>query len=544
MRRIRLALGLLACLGIFAGVAVAQSGGELRFCLRAEPKTLNPLLVEDESSETIRYLTGGVLIRFNRQTQALEPELAVSWKVSDGGRKISFKLREGVSFSDGTPFSADDVAYTMRALMDPKVHSPTGDSFRSAEGPVQVHVATPHRVDIIFPAPVAGLERLFDQVAVLSSRSPKKEMAVLGPFYVAEYKAGSFLLLKRNPNYWKRDSAGRQLPYLDSVHLDIQQNRDIEFLRFRRGEIHLINSLDAEYFSRLASELPAAAHDAGPSLDSEQMWFNQVAAAPLPAYKKAWFRSGSFRRAISEAINREDICRIVFGGHARPAVGPVSPTNRFWFNKALHPHPFDPQSALSRLKQDGFRLDGNVLRDREGHPVEFSLITNAGNKSRERMATMIQQDLAQIGIRLSVVTLDFPSLIERIARTYDYETCLLGLVNDDLDPSAQMNIWLSSASNHQWNPNQRSPETRWEAEIDRLMRAQASTTDASKRKAYFDKVQQIAWEEVPFIYLINKNALSAVSSKLGNAIPVVLRPQTYWNAESLYFASEKAGGPR
>ncbi len=544
MRRTPLAVALLACLGIFAGGSAAQSGGELRFCLRSEPKTFNPLLVEDESSETIRYLTGGVLIRFNRLTQELQPELAVSWKVSEAGRKIRFKLRQGVSFSDGTPFSAEDVAFTIRALMDPNLHSPTGDSFRSAEGPVKIDVSGPHSVTILFPSPVAGLERLFDQVAILSSHSPKKEMAVLGPFYVAEYKAGSFLLLKRNPNYWKRDAAGKPLPYLDSIRLDIQQNRDIELLRFRRSEIHLINSLDAEYFDRLAAELPAAVRDAGPSLDSEQMWFNEVAAAPLPAYKKAWFRSQNFRRAVSEAINREDICRVVFGRHARPAVGPVSPANRFWFNKALQPHPFDPQNALRRLTQEGFHLEGNVLRDREGHPVEFSLITNAGNKSRERMAAMIQQDLAQIGIRLNVVTLDFPSLIERITRTFDYEACLLGLVNDDLDPSAQMNIWLSSASNHQWNPNQKSPETTWEAEVDQLMRAQASTIDANKRKAYFDKVQKIVWEETPFIYLVNKDALSAVSPRLENANPVVLRPQTYWNAESLQLASEKTGGHR
>ena len=251
MRRIWLPLVLVSCPCVFAASSAAQSGGELRFCLRAEPKTFNPMMVEDESSETIRYLTGGVLIRFNRQTQAPEPELAVSWKVSEGGRKISFRLRDGILFSDGTPFSAEDVAFTMRTLMDPALHSPTGDSFRSAEGPVKIDVAGPRDVVLTFPAPVAGLERLFDQVPMVSSRSRKKEMAVLGPFYVADYKAGSYVLLKRNPNYWKRDAAGKHLPYLDSIRLDIQQNRDLEMLRFHRGEIHLINSLDSEYFDQI-----------------------------------------------------------------------------------------------------------------------------------------------------------------------------------------------------------------------------------------------------------------------------------------------------
>ena len=89
--------------------AAAQGGGELRFCLHTEPKTFDPLKVEDDASASIRYLTGGVLVRLNRQTQAVEPELAQSWKPSKDGRQITFKLRSGVSFSDGTPFSAEDV---------------------------------------------------------------------------------------------------------------------------------------------------------------------------------------------------------------------------------------------------------------------------------------------------------------------------------------------------------------------------------------------------------------------------------------------------
>jgi peptide/nickel transport system substrate-binding protein len=520
--------------------ALAQSGGELHFCLRSEPKTLNPLLAADDASETIRYLTGGVLIRVNRLTQELEPGLATSWKVTNGGKTITFELRSGLRFSDGTAFSADDVAYTMQQLMDPALHSPTGDAFRASEGKVETQVLPKNRVRITFPAPIAGLDRLFDQVAIMSAKSPQKEMAVLGPYYVGENKAGSYLILRRNPTYWEKDPAGHQLPYIESVRLDIQQNRDMEMLRLTRGEIHFINSVDADYFDKIAAQDPSMAHDAGASLDSEEMWFNQVANSPLPAYKKAWFTSTNFRRAISESINREDIARIVFRGHARPAVGPVSPANKFWFNAKLQAHPFDQKSALQRLAQDGFNLKDGTLRDHEGHAVEFSVITNAGNKARERMATMIQQDLSGIGIKLNVVTLDFPSLIERITHSFDYEACLLGMVNDELDPDAQMTVWLSSADSHQWNPSQKTPATAWEAEIDKLMRAQASTLDPKKRKEDFDKVQEIAWQQQPFIYLVNKNALSAVSPSLHNAHPVVLRPQVYWNIDQLSLSSEVA----
>jgi peptide/nickel transport system substrate-binding protein len=512
----------------------------LRFCIAADPKTFNPLLIEDDSSEAIEYLTGGVLIRVDRLTQNAEPELATSWKVSRDGKTITFVLRNGVQFSDGTPFSPEDVAYTVQQLMDPALHSPIGDSFRSGEGKVITRVLTPNKVSVTFPAPIAGLDKLFDQVAIMSATSPKKEMAVLGPYYVADDQPGSQILLKRNPNYWKRDAAGRQLPYTDTVRVYIQQNRDIEMLRLQRGEIDFINSLDPEYFARLKNDNASAAHDAGVSLDSEQMWFNQVPEAPIPDYKKDWFRSTNFRRAISEAINRDDLARIVFLGYAHPGIGPISPANKFWFNSSLQPHPYDPKSAIQRLAQDGFQLQDGILHDGAGHKVEFSVITNAGNKYRERMATMIQQDLGAIGIKLNVVTLDFPSLIERITSTFDYEACLLGLVNNDLDPNSQMNVWLSSAENHQWNPREKEPQTAWEAEVDKLMRAQASTMDPNKRKQYFDKVQQIAWEQEPFIYLVNRDSLSAVSTSVHNAHPVVLTPQVFWNVDQLSVAELSA----
>ena len=130
------------------------------------------------------------------------------------------------------------------------------------------------------------------------------------------------------------------------------------------------------------------------------------------------------------------------------AAGPAAPSNKLWFKQGLSPQVFDPAAAAKLLASDGFRLEKSILRDRSGHAVEFSIVTNAGSKTRERMAAMIQQDLAKLGIKINIVTLEFPSLIERITRTLDYETCLLGLVNIDIDPSGLMNVLLSSAGNH------------------------------------------------------------------------------------------------
>jgi peptide/nickel transport system substrate-binding protein len=309
-------------------------------------------------------------------------------------------------------------------------------------------------------------------------------------------------------------------------------------MRFKRGEVHLINTVSPAIFEKLSAD-NAAVRDAGASTDTEQLWFNQVPSSPLPAYKKAWFTSTNFRRAISESINRQDLARIVYHGHAVPAIGIISPSNKFWFNSSLQAHPYDTASALRRLSQDGFKLQGDTLRDKSGNAVEFSIVTNSGNRARESMATMIQQDLKKIGIKVNVVPLDFNSLLERMTQSFNYEACLLGFQNVELDPNSQMAVWLSSADNHQWNPNQKTPATAWEAEVDKLMRAQAASGDQHTRKQAWDKVQQIAWEQEPFIYLINKDALVAISPAVKNAAPSVFRPQTFWNIDSLSLAQAR-----
>jgi peptide/nickel transport system substrate-binding protein len=515
-----------------------QWGGELRFSIHSEPRSLHPALADDDASETIRYLTGGVLLRVNRVNQKLEPELARTWQIENAGKTIVFQLRDGVSFSDGSPFTAADVTYTMRVLMDPALHSATGDAFRSGSGAVQAVARGKLEAAITFPEPVAGVARLFDQVAILSHLSPIKQRAALGPFRIAEHKPGSYFLLERNANYWKAEN-GRRLPYLDRVRIDILQNRELELLRFKQGQIHFISGIDADLYEQLAAQDRGRVRDAGPSLEGEMLWFNQNPAAPIPPERKAWFRSRNFRRAVSHAIRRDDLCRVVYRGHASPGIGPFSPANLFWFNRSLRPQAFDAAEAKRLLALDGFRLDGRTLRDRDGRPVEFSLVTNSGNRSRERIAAMLQQDLAAVGIKLNVVPLDFPSLLERITKSFQYEASLLGLVNIDLDPNGQMNVWLSSSAHHQWNPNQSAPATPWEAEIDRLMRKQAATVDDDRRKPLFDRVQQIVWDEAPFLYLVNRNALVAISPALRNVEPSVLRPQVFWNADRLWIAPTK-----
>lgn len=514
-----------------------QSAAELRFAVHADPKTFDPLLAEEEVSETIRYLTGGVLIRFNRNTQRPEPELAVSWKVLDHAQRIDFVLRSNVTFSDGTPFGPEDVVATLRRMMSPELHAGIADAFRSAGGQITARANGPNAVSVTFSTSVAGLELLFDQLAISPARHVPPESAVLGPFVVAEHKGGQYVMLRRNPHYWKTDASGQRLPLLDSIRLDIQANRETELLRFRRGELHLVDKVEPEAFARLSKDMPASALNAGPSLDTEFFWFNLRPDAPGPAYKKRWFQSKLFRQAMSVALNRDDMIRLVYRGYAQAAAGPVSPANKYWFNSRLSPEKYDPQRALKLLRADGFRLEGSTLRDREGNAVEFSLITNAGSTTRTEIGTMLQQDLAKIGIRINFLPIEFQSLVERISRSQQYEACLLGFTNVEIDPNSQMNIWMSSGNLHAWSPAQAHPATPWEAEIDRLMQEQHASIEEDARKKAFDRLQELVSEQRPIIYLVHPDVLLAISPSVQHAEPTPLPPHLYWNIENLALAA-------
>lgn len=549
MRFARIISALICAMALAAAAATNQTpvrtsgepvwGGELRFAIHAEPKSWDPLLAADDASDAIRILTGGYLVRLNRKTQKHEPGLAESWKISPDGRKIEFQLRSGVQFSDGTPFKADDVAYTLKRAIDPNLHAPIGDSIRATAGDnLGIAIPAPNRITLTFAAPVANPIGMLDSLPIVSSHNDK---AVLGPFELAEHKPGAYVLLKRNPYYWRTGAQGRRLPYLDGIHLDIQTNRDLELQRFRKGEFQLMEAIDADSLNAITSELgPAAVEDLGPAFENEMFWFNEKPDAPIPAYKKDWFASRNFRRAIAESIHLDDIVRLVYQGRATAASGIISKANQFWMKQGLAPHPFNPVSARKRLAQDGFHaVEGQPLTDKSGHLVEFSVVTTSGGKSRTRIAALLQDDLSKIGIKLNIVPLDFPSMLERIARTSNYESALLGLVGEDVDPAGEANVWLSSAPQHMWNPGQKRPATTWEAEIDKLIAAQATTADQKKRKAAFDRIQQIIWDEAPVIHLVNRNALVAISPRLGNAQAAVLNPHVFWNADSLYLIPEK-----
>ena len=533
------------CAGLLAltlpcfGQASPRQPGELAWAIHYDPKTYDPAKVDDQASELVRYLTGGVLVRLNRQTQELEPQLAKSYLVSPQGTSIVFKLREGLRFSDGSALTSADVVWSLRRVLAPATQDAVAEEFLT---PAEVTVETPDKLTVTMHLPkrVLGLAKIFDEIAIEPANRSSEARVTAGPFTVSDYKRGQYLRLIRNPNYWKRDAAGVQLPYAPSLRLDILNSREQEIALFLRGEYDLIDTISPDYFALLTQKSPRSTRDLGASLNTEQLWFNQSSAAALPEYEKAWFVNRGFRLAVSEAIHRADLARIAYDGHATPAFGFISTANTVWHNNDLKfPHE-SVAEANRQLAGSGFHRSGNFLYDAGGHPVKFSILSNAGNLARQKMAAMIQQDLGALGMQVTIVALDFPALIERLMHKQDYEACLLGTTNAEPDPLSQMNMWLSSSPNHQWNPSQKSPATEWEAEIDKLMLIQASNPSQQVRKQAMDRVQQIVADQQPFIYLVYPNVLQAVSQQMRGVEPTILSPGLVWNIDFI----RRVGGAR
>ena len=166
---------------------------------------------------------------------------------------------------------------------------------------------------------------------------------------------------------------------------------------------------------------------------------------------------------------------------------------------------------------------------------------SASNPVLNQVATIIQSDLGQVGMRVRIVPFEFRAMLDRIFKTYEYEAALLPLGGGDGDPNSEMNVWLSSGPQHLWHLGQQHPATPWEAEIDRVMRAQVSMLDASARKRAYDRVQQIVAENLPFIFLVSPNVLVGARRDLGNFRPAVLEPQVLWNVDELFWRRPSSG---
>lgn len=166
--------------------------------------------------------------------------------------------------------------------------------------------------------------------------------------------------------------------------------------------------------------------------------------------------------------------------------------------------------------------------------MEFSILTSSSNAERTKTATIIQDDLSQLGMHVQVVPLDFHAMVDRLLNSFNYEAAVMGVASGDTDPTAEMNVWVSSGGTHLWHLNEAKPATPWEAQIDRLMNEQMVTMNYKKRKQLYDQVQQVIEQNVPVIFTASPHILTGAKDRVGNFRPSILDPYVLWNVEELY----------
>jgi peptide/nickel transport system substrate-binding protein len=562
-----LAIGLL---GVLLGAhpdrtAIGQGGrgkygGRLVISKSLAPRTFNRLLATDDPTTSMTEPLVSHLVKINRQTQQPEPELAESWRISPDGRKITFILRNAIQFSDGKPFTADDVLFTFSVINDPNVETPATDLFSFQGQRIRVEKVDARTVVFTFPLAYAGALRLFDGVPILPRHilepawragrfmqewglgTAPERVVGLGPFKLKSYTAGQRLVLGRNERYWRKSAAGEQLPYLDEIIFSIDPDRNTQLLKFQRGETDLMSPINADDLSALAPvqrQGKVRITDLGPGLIREIFWFNQNpeqknGRAVVDPVKLSWFREVKFRQAISSAIDRMSIVNLVFAGKAAPQYEFLSAGDRLWFNPQVPKYPYDLNRARQLLGQAGFRQQGGKLVDAQGRAVTFTLATNAGNQLRQKMSALIQSDLAKIGVQVNLAAIESGALLSRINNSFDYEAGLLAIVSGDADPSSHLNVLLSQGAHHWWYPQQTKPTTPWEARIDDLMRRQMSTTSSAARKRLFDEVQLILGEQQPYIFLATRHLIVGAKSDLSNVRPALLPDFVLWNCDEIF----------
>jgi peptide/nickel transport system substrate-binding protein len=537
-----------------------EAGGKLVVALRSEPKTLNPILSVDATSREIIGALNADLVHINRQTQRTEPGLAKTWNLSPDGRRYVLHLRRGLKFSDGAPFTADDVVFSFGLYLDENLHSPQRDLLVLDDKPIVVKKLDEYTVEFDLAKAYGPAERLFDGLAMLPRHLLEKgykegklaqvwgtnahleEFAGLGAFKLKSYVPGQRLALERNPYYWKKDQRGNRLPYLAELTFVFVPNEDAQVIKFQAGETQLLERVNADNFILLQKDAAARGQclaDLGPGLEFQFLVFNMNSLDPAKfrdlTSKQSWFRDLRFRQAVSLAMDRKGMTRLVYGGRATPIWGNVTPGNKLWLNTNL-PHPErSVEQARKVLQAAGFSWNSaGALVDPQMKAVSFTILVSSSNAQRSKLATLAQDDLKQLGMDVQVVPMEFRALVDRVLNTKDYEAVLMNLVNGDVDPTPEMNLWLSNGETHLWDLGEKKPATPWETELDHLMETQMTTADPAARKILYDRVQEIVSQNLPFVFLVSPNILVGAQASVGNFRPAILEPYVLWNADQLF----------
>ncbi|MFQ5586075.1 MAG: peptide-binding protein [Thermodesulfobacteriota bacterium] len=474
-----------------------------------EPSVLIPMLAGDASSHDIAGLVINGLVKYDTDLTIIG-DLAESWDVSEDGLTITFHLREGVRWSDGVEFTADDVLFGYRTIIDEKTPTAYAEDFRQIS---RAEVLDRYTFRVTYKKPFAPALSTWGNLTVLPKHLlegkdiTKSELGRhpvgMGPFKFVRWVPGQEVVLESNHDYFE----GR--PYIDRYVYRIIPDPATMFLELKTGGVDLMGLTPMQYTRQTVS----------PLFRKEFRKYRY----PVPSYtylgfnlKRPLFADKRVRQALAYGIDKQEIVDGVLLGLGSPATGPYVPET--WpYNPNVKKYEYDKERALSLLREAGWEdNDGDGLLDKDGSPFEFTILTNMGNNSRLKTATIIQWRLKMIGIKVNIKAVEWATFINEFVDKRRFDAVILGW-SIGLDPD-QYDIWHSSKT--------KEKEFNFisfnNSEVDDLLDRGRSVFDIEERKKAYFRIQEILAEEAPYIFLYVPDATPIVHARFQGIEPAPL----------------------
>jgi len=371
-----------------------------------------------------------------------------------------------------------------------------------------------------------------------------------GIYKLTKYVNGERAELELNPYYRVRDEDGTKVPGIDKLTILIVPDINTAQLTFMSGKTDVFGTTGDVYgtrgedYTKMREKAVAgnySIYDCGPLLGTQYLMFNLNRVAVSPE-QQVWFRDTRFRQACAWAIDRKTIINNVYLGLAVNLTGPLSPSNKVFYNPNVKKYEYNLEQAHKLLAEAGFNdYNGDgVIEKPRGVPVKFTLVTNSNNNQRVKMCQIIVQDLKKLGMDVTLSPLQFNNLVAKLQTTFDWEAMVLGLTGTT-DPNSGKNVWAVDGRTHHWNQRPMRPSEKeklaewqrkvelwetgvfdWEHEIHRLFDEGVQELDEKKRVEIYNKWQEIVAEKLPSIYLVTEMYLPSVRNKYNNLKPTVL----------------------
>ena len=544
-------------------------GGRFSIAATADPRTFNPMLANDTpTSDVTNHLFIG-LTEFDNARQVTIPNLARSWEHAADNRTWTFHLRRGACFSDGHPITSEDVLFTFAVVYDDSLHPSVQDLMKVNGRKFELSAPDSYTVVIRSPGSLALFATMVGAVRILPKHvlepvwrsggfasaygvgTPPEKIVTSGAWKLARYEAGQRTVLTPNPYWFGVDRSGQRLPYLDELAFEIVPDQNTAALKFEAGDVDAVDNVRPEdygIYDRRANAGNYTVYDVGPSLVTSFFWFNlnrvntpapgrRVGEPVVSSAQYALFSNPVFRRAVSRAIDRDAIIRGPMFGYGFKNWSTMTRGSREWYSPDLTGDDYDPESARRLLAGLGLR-DRNgdgILDDAAGHPVAFTMKTNGDSQTRVAIANLIRDDLAKVGIRMTLVQVDMKSLVNNIRADFDYEAALLGLGSPvPSDPGMTANFYRSSGTSHYWYVKQKAPATEPERELDALYEINADTLDDAVRHRTWEQMEHLLNQQCYVIWLPSQMMKLPVRNGFGNLQPVALPHRLLWNIDRVF----------